>query len=250
MEGLYTYLPVVLVLIASLPFSGSDVQPTKSSRHRHVLHDQDQQCPTWFFWNQTSRECECGPGTAAGVLCSQANKSILIHQFHCMTYDNQTDSTVAAYCPFSDLEAEERFVPMPKNKSELNKVTCGKANREGLLCSKCKPGYGPAVLSYDQRCAKCSDSYFGWFLYLSIALIPTTVFFLVIVLCQVRTTSAPLNFFVLAFQVVALSIVCMVPSRTSVSLRNNQNLRRNRSNVYYCMELGLFSTPYPSFLCE
>ncbi len=41
----------------------------------------------------------------------------------------------------------------------------GKANREGLLCSKCKPGYGPAVLSYGHRCAR---SYFGWFLYPSI----------------------------------------------------------------------------------
>ncbi len=110
MEGLYTYLPVVLVLIASLPFGGSDVQPTKSSRH--VLHDQDQQCPTWFFWNQTSRECECGPRTAAGVLCSQAKKRVSVRWFHCMTYDIQTDSTVTALCPFSDLEAEETFVPI------------------------------------------------------------------------------------------------------------------------------------------
>ncbi len=201
MEGLYRYLSGVVVFIVGLHFSGSDVQPTKSSSH--VL---DQHCPTWFFWNQTSRECECGPDIGYVVLCSQPKKSVLIKRFHCMTYDNQTDSTVAALCPFSDLEAEEKYISLPEDKSELNEAMCGKANREGLLCSKCKSGYGPAVLSYDHRCAKCSDGYFGWFLYLNIALIPTTVFFLVIVLCQVRTTSAPLNLFILVCQVAALSL--------------------------------------------
>ncbi len=63
------------------------------------------------------------------------------------------------------------------------------------------------MLSYDRRCTNCSDSYFGWFLYLSITLIPTTVFFLVVVLCQVRTTSAPLNFFIIACQMVSVGIV-------------------------------------------
>ncbi len=77
---------------------------------------------------------------------------------------------------------------------------CDMANREGLLCSKCKPGYGPAVLSYGHRCAKCSGSYLGWFLYFCQALLPSTVFFIFIALCQIRTTTAPLNMFILVCQ--------------------------------------------------
>ncbi len=199
MEGLFRYLPVVVALVIGIPASSSS----------HFLHDQDQQCPTWFFWNEISHECECGPDIGGSnfkiIVCNQAEKRIWIRWFRCMTYDNGTDSTVVAKCPFSDVES--RLVPMPENRSELNEVMCGKVNREGLLCSKCKPGYGPAVLSYDHRCARCSDSYFGWLLYLSITLVPTTVFFLVIFLCQVRTTSASLNLFIFVCQVAAQSIV-------------------------------------------
>ncbi len=83
---------------------------------------------------------------------------------------------------------------------------CDKVNRDGLLCSRCKPGYGPAVLSYDPSCAKCSDGYSGWLLYICLALIPTTIFFLIIFLCQVRTTSAPMNLFVLTSQVVSVTV--------------------------------------------
>ncbi len=202
---LYRYLPVVVALVVGIPFGG-DGQPVNSSSQ--VLPDQDQQCPTWFFWDEISHEC--GPNIRGSnfktIVCNQAEKRIWIHRFRCMTYDNGTDSTVIAKCPFGDLETDKMNIPLPKNRSELNEAMCGKANREGLLCSKCKPGYGPAVLSYDYRCARCSDSYSGWFLYLSTALIPTTVFFLVIFLCQVRTTAAPLNLFILVCQVAALSL--------------------------------------------
>ncbi len=204
MEGVYRYLPVVVVLIVGLQFGCSHAQTARKSKGIRLILYQHPQCPTWFFWKEISHECKCGPDI--GVVCNQAEQRIWIRQFRCMTYDNGTDSTVVAVCPFSDVEARQTLVPIPQNKSELNEAMCGKTNREGPLCSKCKSGYGPAVLSYDYRCAKCSDSYFGWFLYLSFALIPTTVFFLVIVLCQVRTTSAPLNLFVLVCQVGTINL--------------------------------------------
>ncbi len=68
-----------------------------------------------------------------------------------MTYDNITGSTTAGYCPFSispGSALKTNFVRLPKSRTELNTATCGMANRDGLLCSKCKPGYGPAVFSF------------------------------------------------------------------------------------------------------
>ncbi len=114
MEGLYRSLAIVAVLIAGLQFGGSDdAQPVKNSSH--VLHDQDQQCPMWFFRNQTSHECECGPELLLKVYCSQAKARVSIDRFRCLTYDNQTESTAAVLCPFSYLEAEGVNVPLPEN---------------------------------------------------------------------------------------------------------------------------------------
>ncbi len=40
---------------------------------------------------------------------------------------------------------------------ELNDAVCGPFNREGLLCTKCKPGYGPPMHSTNLKCEKCHD---------------------------------------------------------------------------------------------
>ena len=78
---------------------------------------------------------------------------------------------------------------------------CGGLNRTGLLCSNCKPGLGPAVFSYTLPCLKCLNSGYGWLLYMFLANFPTTVVFLVVIICQIRITTAPMN---------ALIFVCQV----------------------------------------
>ncbi len=165
---------------------------------------------TWFVWNNNS--CKCGPISGlknARIRCNQETHEVWIRRLACMTYDNITGSTTAGYCPFSIYPRSAlngHFVRLPKSRTELNAVTCGMANRDGLLCSKCKPGYGPAVLSYGYKCVKCSNTPLGWFLFLCVAFFPTTLFLILVVLFQVRTTSAPLNFFILACQMISVAI--------------------------------------------
>ena len=81
---------------------------------------------------------------------------------------------------------------------ELNERVCGPFNREGLLCSKCKPGYGPAPYSWSLKCEKCHDEYVGWFwlLYLLLELVPLTVFYLMVILLNIQVTSPPFTAFV------------------------------------------------------
>ena len=58
-------------------------------------------------------------------------------------------------------------------------MTCGAYNREGLLCSTCKPGYGPAVYAFSKKCVKCTDSKLGWVLYVCLVVIFVTVFYVI-----------------------------------------------------------------------
>ncbi len=82
---------------------------------------------------------------------------------------------------------------------ELNDAVCGPFNREGLLCSKCKPGYGPPMYSTNLKCEKCHDdkhSGWLWLLYLMLELVPLTVFYFLVIIFNIRATAPPFTAFI------------------------------------------------------
>ena len=66
-----------------------------------------------------------------------------------MTYDNVTETTEYAKCPYvaEYPTADQLYIKLPQNVSLLNDFMCGLLNWEGTLCGRCKPEYGPAVYS-------------------------------------------------------------------------------------------------------
>ena len=84
--------------------------------------------------------------------------------------------------------------------AELSNMSCGAYNREGLLCSTCKPGYGPAVYAFSEMCVKCTDSKLGWVLYVGLVVTFITVFYVIIILFNIKATSPPFTGFVLMCQ--------------------------------------------------
>ncbi len=86
-------------------------------------------------------------------------------------------------------------LPPIESCQELNNLTCGPFNREGLLCSKCKPGYGPPLYSKSWKCEKCNDKYTGW-LWLLYELVPPTVFYLLVIIFDINATAPPFTAFV------------------------------------------------------
>ena len=156
----------------------------------------DQDCPTWFVPSSNSTQCKCGQ-TSGKLKCDQTSQQVWLYVTSCMTYDNATKNTLVGDCPFGDLQSSQSYyVLLPKDPSKLNEFMCGKMNRVGQMCHKCKPGFGPAVLSYEGKCLKCSNTY-GWLLYLLRACIPTTILFFVTIVFQLRViTSASMNAFV------------------------------------------------------
>ena len=173
----------------------------------------DHECPTWF--NPSSNndtKCECGKNISEYTKCDQTSKQVRLRISACMTYDNTTGNTLLSKeCHFSDLERsggiESDYVLLPKDTSELNEFMCGKLNRVGLMCHKCKPGYGPAVLSYEGKCIKCFSTPNGVLLYFLIACLPTTLLFLIMVSFQIRIITASLNAIVFYIQCFYFSAV-------------------------------------------
>ena len=163
------------------------------------------ECPTWFVpvYNNGTMSCVCGDSLGGAILCEEESNVSLFFQY-CMTYDDVNNSTACTLCPYQyhKPDVQGSYVKLPQNVCDLNEFMCGGLNRTGLLCSDCKPGLGPAVFSYTLQCLKCLESGYGWLLYVFLATFPTTVMFLVVIICQIRITAAPMNVFIFVSQVI------------------------------------------------
>ena len=178
----------------------------------------DQECPTWFTPVKTANgttRCECGDSMVGKVKCDQGSNQTLLLLAECMTYNEETSMTLVGPCPYnSHSTSEMQQVELPKNVSKLNAFMCGGLNRTGQLCSHCKEGLGIPVFSYTLHCVQCMDSRYGWLLYSFLALFPTTVFFITVIMLQIRVTSAQMNAFIFVCQFID-SLVSMSPYRFS-----------------------------------
>ena len=135
---------------------------------------------------------------------------------NCMTCNTTTCATAFGTCKLIlELNKDDDFIVFRKPNhylvltcscEEVNERICGPFNREGLLCSKCKPGYGPAPYSWSLKCEKCRDEYVGlfWLLYLLLELVPLTVFYLMVILLNIHVTSPPFTAFVFFCQLFTL----------------------------------------------
>ena len=167
---------------------------------------QADECPTWFVLD--AHTCKCGDSLDIIVRCDQYyNQSLLLLNF-CMTWDESTNATLVGDCPYNNhiADVDLLYVKLPKDVGDLNEFMCGVLNRTGPLCSQCRDGLGPAVFSYSWRCEECIMSPYGWMLYITLAILPTTLLFLIIVLFQIRIISASMNAFIFTCQVIVSTL--------------------------------------------
>ena len=153
--------------------------------------------------------------------------SVYIRQGNCLTSQDGTIADVGL-CPYFPNEyywlrySDYYSLPFNHTLMEHSNLTCGPYNREGLLCSKCKPGYGPAVYSFSLMCAECSDNGVGWALYLFLVLFPITVFYIIVIIFNIRATAPPFTAFVMMCQVYCTIELIHVPLQ--MKLKHMQSL--------------------------
>ena len=162
-------------------------------------------CPTWFYHNNTTHQCECGSLLGDMFRCNQLEKRAQIANGFCATSTEQEGLYYAGHCPFGHTEnnTNRMFSELPSDPDRLNEVMCGPYNRKGLLCGECIDGYGPAVFSPYQKCENCSklSTGFAVSLYLLLELTPITLLFVCVVVFRLSITAGPLLWYVLFCQV-------------------------------------------------
>ena len=162
-------------------------------------------CPTWTHPSPSQDHCEC-TSTSLEVLCttSTCNRTeVAVALGHCMTLDVHQRTEVVGPClftygmPHTDL----LYFVVPSHPSELDTAVCGFTNRTGQLCGQCVNGTSPPVYSYCLQCVNCTTS--NWVRFLTVSLLPTTVFFLGAVAFRLRATAPHMNGYILICQIVA-----------------------------------------------
>ena len=167
-------------------------------------------CGPWFHCQ--SGRCQPGPPLPSRVL-SFDNKSVL--DCYCVTYNKLEDSVEIGKCIFNCMKAGSQYQDsiysnLPNNVSDLNKMFCEKFNRQGTLCGQCKDDHFPLAYSFDLTCVKCPHSKTNWIKYVSVAFIPLTVFYFVILLFKVNIASSHLYGFVFFSQEISMAVMSRI----------------------------------------
>ena len=183
----------------------------------------------------------------------------------CLYYDHNLNKTILGNCMstcfyvhFHQLGRSyyqtERV--SKENGSQLNEKVCGISfahvdmHREGRFCGQSKEGYGLAVYSYHyMSCIPCSDySYKNWLLYFTVALLPLTVFYFLVVILKLNVTSSRFNGIVFILQCITSSIlVRMIDSMVAKNPRFFSILFQIVTVFMGMINLDFFRTIYPSF---
>ena len=111
----------------------------------------------------------------------------------------------------------------------------------------CRDGYSPLVYSYQLYCKQCSDaeSKYNWVIFIAVAFIPLTAFYIFVILCKFNVNSPHLHGFVLFAQIIGApaNIRALITGwrfGTAVTI-----LSRVLATLFGIWNLDYFRTVYP-----
>ena len=173
------------------------------------LQPEHHDCPTWTYFDNETQSCKCGPTLHKIIACSIEDGNVsevgVLFRF-CMTQNKEQTKVVVGPCPYYNKIQEGHcdvftYVPLPSDVAKLDEGMCGYTSRTGQLCGQCVDGHSPPVYSYYPQCVNCTAGTNNWPKYLAVSLLPTTAFFIGVLVFRFRATSPLLNGYILFCQI-------------------------------------------------
>lgn len=158
-------------------------------------------CPPGFLY--INGTCWCVPQSSnPNVVCVMAKGFSGVVVGHCVSRKSGKEPLLVARCGFAS-HAIQPLLSIGQNNTTGETNFCQKFNRRGKLCSECTNGNGLSVFSDTFDCISCSGfKAKNLVIYLSIELIPTTIFVLVILFFHIGITTGPVNGYIFFAQMV------------------------------------------------
>ena len=198
------------------------------------VHFRTTQCPTWQRWNETTMSCMCGMTLRGTVNCSRLDNSVRLLACYCMTESELLNKTVVGNCLYTC--TWKYWTILPNATSALDEKTCSPLKRTGQLCGDCIDNHAPPVYSYSIGCVKCTKYSKNWLLYIAVAFLPLTIFYVIIITFRISAFAPQLRCFILVSQVAAM------PGHLRYLYTLEQNMGTNSQNSKIVnVGLSLFS---------
>ena len=207
-------------------------------------------CPTWFLPSNSSKQlCSCTKRLQEIVQCDNVTMEAALNVNFCMTYDENTGEVSVGSCPYNLFRVflDTLSVSLPRNYSDLKEFSCGRLNREGLLCGRCKPGYGLSPFAEHANCSICTEDTNAWGWYFLNDFVLQTIFFLILVVFKIRVTSPALGAYILFCQIISSTNIrplaeALLRTRDLSSL---YGFARTATTVYNIWTLDFFTVFVP-----
>ena len=269
-------LPLLLLVINVATCSVTEgVNPTIVSTNSMFNNSAiSRSCPPWYVLERG----ECSYSNHLPEILNQYKKTAELQLGYCMTVTH--DGQVVSRCPylqqtFNSNTTHSIYQILPDDPDEVNETLCSAFNRKGFLCSECQDGYGLAVYQYyGLMCVKCGGSgWWRWFVYLLLELVPSTLYFLIVIIFRVNINSGSLTAFVFLSNVIIStnffypSLIMLPqlylgkwPINVVLTLYGFWSLEflhflvppfclSDSINILQLVSLGYVSALYPLFLC-
>ena len=159
----------------------------------------------------TGSDCHCAH-SLDGVIHCYPSRDVFIMSQYCMSIDhNYSGEEVVGRCLYTFLRFNDPnmtniglYYKVPSDIRELEDALCGRLNRRGLLCSKCKDGFGYPMYPNLGKCVDCPPNLYArnWTLYFFISYGPLTLFLMLVIFLRINAASPPLNAFVFISQII------------------------------------------------
>lgn len=238
-DSAYTYLSDKFIRFLGKPGDKADIT-LKTSDVRAIairVHVELQQCPPGYFYDEGTKVCVCSVFTNKEFLgireCNDKNFTAKLTQGYWIGYFSRKDLTknygsemflLYAICPLgqclnvNSVEKQSRFLPKDTSISALDEAVCGKY-RTGVLCSYCRTGYASHYHHSTYACKEGIKSCkYGWLLYIVMEIIPVTVFFIVVMVFNIKFTDGAVSGFILFVQ---LSDTMLIKANGFIQLPNH-----------------------------
>lgn len=163
-------------------------------------------CPPGFvsvLYDKVKHSCQCSRGYShQSIHCNAYNFTSYIQWGYFMTLNDNNQTLVAPWVTRNKVVFPPNLSPgyleLPQDVFQLNDDTCNNIGRTGFLCGVCLENKSAPVYAFSYECVDCtSDNYLiNWFYLILVSLLPITIFFLIVVIFNISTTSGPLNAFI------------------------------------------------------
>ena len=155
------------------------------------------QCPPGYIFSREYQTCKCGKSIYKSVVsCNDRNFNANLKQGYWIGYSSENNSKLKVliegncpkyYCHYNKLDEGIHVLPNKCSVNLLEESLCN--NRRGRLCGKCIDGHSVFFHNEKHICSKNYLCKVGWLLYIMSELLPLTIIFIVVIICDISFTS-------------------------------------------------------------